>query len=126
MASSLFLQLAQIGVKGPSPVDLKAQKSGHSESLLFSARDAAAQDFDTLFLICHEGFEELCRLDARFIVFAHNIFSEQSKYEDRNQMTVLQNSQLDVVLEEFLTLASGKLLLKSVQKAVEWLIRRFK
>lgn len=126
MASSLALQLARIGVKGPNPVDLKAQKSGHSQSLLFNTRDAVAQDFDTLFLICHEGFEELCRLDARFTVFAHNIFGEQSKYEDRNQMTVLQNNQLDVVLEEFLALSGDKLLLKPAQKAVEWLIRRFK
>lgn len=126
MASSLAAQLAKIKATGPNPLDLKSQKSAHSQSLLFDSQTAATQNFDVLFLLCYEGFEELCNLDARFIDFANNIFSQQSKHEDRNLMTALQNSQLDVVLEHFLALVGGKLLLKPAQKAVEWLIRRFR
>lgn len=126
MASSLFKQLAEIRANGSNSLDLKAQKNVHSQSLIFNAHDAALQDFDTLFLICYDGFEELCRLDARFSCFVHTLFSEQSKYKDRNQLTELQNSQLNVILEDFLALVGSKLLLRPAQKAVEWLIRRFK
>ena len=126
MTSSLVSQLAQIRAQGANPLDLKAQKKAHSQSLLFDARVAATQDFETLFWLCHEGFQDLCRLDSRFAAFGQSIFSEQSKQADRTQMTALQNSQLDKNLESFLGMVGSKLLLKPALKAVEWLIRRFR
>ena len=126
MATTLAVQLAKLRSNTVNSLDLKAQKKSHSQSLLFEARVAATQDFDTIYLICYEGFRELCNLDARFTSFARNIFSEQSKLEDRTQMTVAQNDQLDSVLEEFLGLIGGRLLLKPALKALEWLIRRFR
>ena len=126
MASALQAQLAQIAAKSTNSLDLKAQKKAHSQSLLFDPPVAATQDFDTIYQICYEGFQELCQLDSRFISFARNIFSEQSKQEDRTQMTAAQNSELDDVLEDFLGLIGARLLLKPAQKAVEWLVRRFK
>ena len=126
MATQLSAQLARIRTQSTIPFDLKAHKNSHSKSLLFDSRIAAMQDFDTLYQMCFEGFQELCHLDSRFVGFASNIFSEQSKQQDRTQMTALQNQQLDVVLEEFLGLLGGKLLLKPALKAVEWLVRRFK
>jgi len=122
----LAAQLAEIRASTTNSLDLKAQKKAHSQSLLFEARVAATQDFDTIYQICYEGFQELCKLDARFIGFANNIFSEQSKQEDRTQMTVTQNEQLDIALEEFISLTSSKLLLKPALKALEWLVRRFR
>ncbi len=126
MATVLAAQLAKIRTNTINPLDLKAQKKAHSQSLLFEARVAATQDFDTIYQICYEGFQELCRLDARFIGFANNIFSEQSKQQDRTQMTTAQNEQLDSVLEECIGLLGGKLLLKPALKALEWLVRRFR
>ena len=126
MATALASQLAQIRDKSTNPLDLKAQKKAHSRSLLFEPAVAATQDFDSLYQLCHEGFQELCRLDSRFAGFANNVFSEQSKNEDRTQMTAAQNQRLDVVLEEFLHLVGGKMLLKPALKAVEWLVRRFR
>ena len=126
MATMLAAQLAQIRAQSTNPLDLKAQKKAHSQSLLFDPRVAATQDFDTIYQICYEGFEELCRLDSRFNGFAGNIFGEQSKQEDRTQMTAAQNLGLDIAIEEFLGLISGKLLLKPALKAVEWLVRRFR
>ncbi|KAA6406586.1 MAG: hypothetical protein FRX48_09641 [Lasallia pustulata] len=119
-------QLAQIAAKSTNSLDLKAQKKAHSQSLLFEPRVAATQDFDTIYQICYEGFEELCQLDSRFISFARNVFSEQSKQEDRTQMTAAQNTELDDVLEDFLGLVGARLLLRPALKAVEWLVRRFK
>lgn len=125
MTTALAAQLAQIRAHSTNPLDLKAQKRAHSRSLLYEPGVAATQDFDSLFQICYEGFQELCRIDSRFAGFASNLFSEQSKHEDRTQMTAAQNQQLDVVLEDFLRLVSSKLLLKPALKAVEWLVRRF-
>ncbi len=126
MTTTLAAQLAEIRASTTNSLDLKAQKKAHSQSLLFEARVATTQDFDTIYQICYEGFQELCKLDARFIGFANNIFSEQSKQEDRTQMTVTQNEQLDIALEEFISLTSSKLLLKPALKALEWLVRRFR
>lgn len=126
MATTLASQLAQIRVQSTNALDLKAQKKAHSKSLLFDARHAATQDFETLFQICSEGFRELCRLDQRFLAFAGNLFSDQSRQEDRTQMTAAQNKSLDSVLEDFMALVGGRLMLKPAMKAMEWLIRRFR
>ncbi|KAL8867073.1 MAG: hypothetical protein Q9174_005898, partial [Haloplaca sp. 1 TL-2023] len=125
MATSLAAQLAQIRAHSTNALDLKAQKKAHSKSLLFDERHAVTQDFDTLFQICVEGFQELCRLDPRFLEFAGNLFSQQSKQEDRTQMTEGENKSLDGVLEDCMGLLGGRLSLKPAQKAMEWLIRRF-
>ena len=126
MATALASQLAQIRAHTTKPLDLKAQKKAHSRSLLFEPNVAASQDFEFLYQLCYEGFQELCSLDSRFTRFANSIFSEQSKREDRTQMTAAQNQRLNVVLEEFLHLVGSKLLLKPAHKAVEWLVRRFR
>ncbi|KAL8675492.1 MAG: hypothetical protein Q9168_000004 [Polycauliona sp. 1 TL-2023] len=125
MATSLASQLAKIRVESTNALDLKAQKKAHSKSLLFDAHHAATQDFGTLFQLCHEGYQEICQLDQRFEAFAGSLFSEQSKQEDRTQMTAAQNKSLDIVLEEFMGLLAGRLLLKPAVKAIEWLVRRF-
>ena len=126
MTSTLASQLAQIRVKSTNSLDLKAQKKAHSQSLLFEPRIAAAQDFDILYQLCHEGYIELCRLDPRFTDFSGTLFSEQSKLEDRTLMTESQNQRLDSVLEDFLGLVSCRLLLKPALQAVEWTLRRFR
>lgn len=126
MATSLALQLAALRTKGANPLDLNEQKKYHSQSLLFDSHVAATQEFDSLYAICNEGFRELCQLDPRFTTFRHSIFSEQSKREDRTQMTSVQNDQLNTALENFLHLVGGRLLLKPALKAVEWLVRRFR
>ncbi|KAK3705231.1 snoRNA-binding rRNA-processing protein utp10 [Vermiconidia calcicola] len=126
MATRLQQQLSLIASKSTHQLDLRAQKARHSQSLLFSPRDAATQSFDSVYQICYEGFEELCALDGRFERFAGNLFAEQSRYEDRSQMTAGKNGELDRVIEAFLGLVSGRLLLRPGMKAVEWCVRRFR
>ena len=126
MATSLQKQLAAIAANSTHQLDLKAQKQRHGKSLLFEPRDAASQSFDTIFQICYEGFEELCMLDSRFTPFARNLFSEQSKDEDRTQMTAKENEELDKILQSFLGLICGRLLLRPAMKAAEWVVRRFR
>jgi U3 small nucleolar RNA-associated protein 10 len=123
--SALAKQLAAIAAKSTHQLDLKAQRAAHGKSLLFEPKTAVSQDFETLFQICYEGWQELCLLDARFAQYADSLFSEQSKTQERGQMTAAQNKEIDVVIQNFLGLVSSRLLLKPAQKAVEWLIRRF-
>lgn len=126
MASSLAAQLSQIAAKSTNQLDLKAQRISHGQSLIFDRKIASTQDFDTIYQICYEGFQELCQLDSRFKVFERTIFSEQSKAQDRTQLTAAQNKELDVALEAFLALVGGRLLLNPAVKAVDWLVRRFR
>ena len=126
MATELSTQLAHIRARSTNSLDLKAQRRAHSQSLLFDTDVAATQDFDTIYQICIQGFEDLCRLDTRYSVFSQSLFSEQSKHEDRTQLTKAQNEQLDIALESFLNLTGVRILLKPTLKAIEWLIRRFR
>ncbi|KAI9730250.1 MAG: snoRNA-binding rRNA-processing protein utp10 [Cirrosporium novae-zelandiae] len=124
--SSLARRLSKIAAASNNSLDLKAQKVAHSKSLIFEPRIAGTQDFDTIYQICLEGFQELCQLDKRFISYERTIFGEQSKTQDRNQLTTDQNEELNVVLQSFLGLIGARLLLRPAIKAVDWLVRRFR
>lgn len=126
MASLFAAQLQLIAANTTNELDLKAQKASHAESLIFEKKVAGSQDFETIYQICLEGYQDLCRLDARFHDFERNLFSSQSKNQDRAQMTIEENAALDAVLEVFLGLIGSRLLLRPAIKAVEWLVRRFK
>ncbi|KAH6872710.1 hypothetical protein BKA58DRAFT_336907 [Alternaria rosae] len=126
MATALQKQLATIAASSTHQLDLRAQKSAHGKSLLFDSKVAASQSFETVYLICYDGYKDLCALDSRFLRFSKNLFSEQSKAEDRTQMTKDDNAKLNIVLEAFITLVGPRLLLKPAEKALEWLVRRFR
>ena len=126
MTSAFAAQLGQIAATSTNELDLKAQKAAHSQSLIFEPRIAGSQDFETIYQICLEGFQDLCQLDQRFLDFQRNIFNPQSKDQDRVQMTAHENEALDSVLEQFLSLVGSRLLLRPAVKTLEWLIRRFK
>ncbi|CAK7202611.1 snoRNA-binding rRNA-processing protein utp10 [Sporothrix eucalyptigena] len=126
MTSSLAAQLAQIAVKSKISLDVKAQKAAHSKSLLFEPRVAAAQSFQSVYVICRDGFDELCQLDERFVPFGNTLFSELSQDEDRTMMDEAENKELDRKIESFLRLSGSKLRLLPAIKSIEWLIRRFR
>ncbi|KAJ8606446.1 hypothetical protein MRB53_040960 [Persea americana] len=77
--SSLQKQLAAIAAQSSHELDVKAQKSLHSQSLIFEASVAATQSFDDIYQLCLEGFEELCEADARFRKFEGTVFGEGSR-----------------------------------------------
>jgi U3 small nucleolar RNA-associated protein 10 len=124
--TTLQKQLAAVAASSTHQLDLKAQKVAHGKSLLFEPRVAASQSFENVYLICNEGYRELCALDPRFLQFSRSLFSEQSKVEDRTQMTQKENEKLNGVLEAFMTMVGPRLLLKPAEKALEWLVRRFR
>jgi U3 small nucleolar RNA-associated protein 10 len=126
MASSFAAQLNEIALKSTNELDLKAHKVAHSQSLIFEKRIAGSQDFDTIYQICLEGYEDLCKIDDRFYQFERSLFSEQSKSQERQQLTADQNASLDTVIESCLDLLGARILLKPAVKVAEWLVRRFR
>lgn len=126
MASSFAAQLKVIAAKSNNELDLKAQKTAYSQSLIFEKRIAGSQDFETIYQLCVEGFEDLCKIDPRFRDYRRNLFSHQSKTQERDQMTADQNETLDTVIETCLGLLGGRLLLSPAVKVAEWLVRRFR
>lgn len=126
MATSLAAQLAQVAANSKSTLNVKAQKAAHSKSLIWEPRVAATQSYQTLYANCHQGFEDLCQLDARFVQFQATIFSEESANQDRTQLTAAENEQLNQQVEAFLRLVGSRLRLMPAIKSVEWLIRRFR
>jgi len=126
MTSAFVAQLNEIASKSRNELDLKAQKTAHSESLIFDKSIARSQDIETIFQISYEGFQDLCKIDARFLEYRRNLFSQQSKTQERDQMTAEQNATLDTVIEACLGLLGGRLLLSPAVKVAEWLVRRFR
>ncbi|KEF56246.1 uncharacterized protein A1O9_07827 [Exophiala aquamarina CBS 119918] len=126
MSSAFAAQLRTIAENSTNVLNLRARREAHGESLIFEKSVAVKQDWDTIYQICIEGFQELCALDSRLNEFNQNLFSRQAKDQDRDQLSRPQNEALDVVIEKCLALIGGKLLLRPGVKAVEWLIRRFR
>ncbi|KIW30832.1 uncharacterized protein PV07_02526 [Cladophialophora immunda] len=126
MTSTFAAQLRTIAAKSTSELDLRARRDAHAESLIFDRSVAVKQDWETIYQVCVEGFQELCLLDARLREFEQNLYSAQSKTQDREQLSKTQNEALGLVLDRCLTLLGSKLMLRPGLKAVEWLVRRFR
>lgn len=126
MVTSLAAQLAQVAANSKSTLNVKAQKAAHSKSLIWEPRIAATQSYQSLYTTCHQGFEELCQLDARFAHFQTTIFSEESQAQDRTQLSKSEIEELDKQIDAFLRLVGSRLRLMPAIKSVEWLIRRFR
>lgn len=126
MASAFAAQLRTIAANSSHELDLKARREAHAESLIFDQSVAVKQDWDTIYQVCLEGFQELCLLDSRLKEFDNNLFSPHSKEQDRDQLTKSQNDALSLVIERCLALIGAKVLLRPGIKAIEWLVRRFR
>lgn len=53
------------------------------------------------------GFEQLCRLDARFEAYSKVLFGSGSLATDREAQNAEQNEKLDTALNGFLRLVTG-------------------
>ncbi|ETN46296.1 uncharacterized protein HMPREF1541_00480 [Cyphellophora europaea CBS 101466] len=126
MATTFAQQLRSIAAQSTNELDLRARRNAHAESLIFERSVAVKQDWDTLYQLCLEAFQELCTLDARFRDFERSLFSRQSKDQDREQLNKAQNEDLDNVIEVCLQTLGSRLTLRPGVRALEWLIRRFR
>ncbi|KAG1143849.1 hypothetical protein G6F37_000325 [Rhizopus arrhizus] len=122
--SSLKQQLKKIGT-----LDLRNVTEGSRKtrpSFLFTPREAADQDLETIYSIAYNGIMELVILDEKFAPFEKTLFSEKMKSVDRVLQTKEDNDKLDASINSFLCQLSPYFLLKPSGKVLEYLIRRFR
>ncbi|KAI7857260.1 hypothetical protein BDC45DRAFT_603350 [Circinella umbellata] len=122
--TSLQDQLKRIGT-----ADLRNVTEGtrrHKASFLFTSREAADQDLETIYSIALNGIMELVIIDSKFGPFQKTLFSEKMKGYDRVLQTAEDNAKLDKSIAAFLHQLSPYFLLKPAGKTIEWLIRRFR
>lgn len=97
MVSDLASQLSRIATHNTVVLDRKKQKAIHSKSLIFEPKQAASQDYETIFSYASDGLAELEILDPRFSAFRSNIFSETSITVDRNSQVCLYIYPIQVI-----------------------------
>ncbi|KAI8359067.1 hypothetical protein EDC96DRAFT_609191 [Choanephora cucurbitarum] len=122
--SSLKQQLKKIGTVDLRNVSEVSRKT--RASFLFTAREAADQDLETIYSIAYNGIMELVILDEKFSAFEKTLFSESMKSVDRVLQTKEENEKLDASINSFLAQLSPYFLLKPSGKVLEYLIRRFR
>ena len=74
----------------------------------------------------HAGFTELCRSDGRFEAYQKPLFSRAASETNRELQDKAFNDRLNVSLEGFLRLLSGRFATAAAARCLEYLIRRFK
>jgi U3 small nucleolar RNA-associated protein 10 len=118
MPSSLAAQLAQgASLNAAFLIDRTRRKA--VESYLFTGREAAQHDLDTIHALAMNGLLQLRSLDRRLASFEESLFSSAARDTDRTLQTAEDNAKLNTTIEEFILEApTGKIL--------EWLVRRFR
>ncbi|KAI9005428.1 hypothetical protein CLU79DRAFT_841105 [Phycomyces nitens] len=122
--STLQQQLKKLGTADLRNVSEVSRK--YKASYLFTAREAADQDLDTIYSIAYNGIMELTILDSKFAAYENTIFSEAMKSVDRVLQTAEENEKLNASIKSFLQNLSPYFLLKPAGKVLEYLIRRFR
>ncbi|KAK2994684.1 hypothetical protein RJ640_026163 [Escallonia rubra] len=95
-------------------------------SLLFSPKEAADIDLDTIFTIALSGLEVLISADSRFRSYKNDLFSHRSRELDRELQGIEENDRINTSIGSYLRLLSGYFHLPSALKTLEYLIRRYK
>ncbi|KAI7866230.1 hypothetical protein BDF14DRAFT_1985180 [Spinellus fusiger] len=122
--ASLQQQLKKLGTADLRNVSEVSRK--FKASFLFSAREAADQDIDTIYSIAYNGIMELTILDPKFHAFERTLFSEEMKSVDRILQSKEDNDKLDTSIKSFMQHLSPYFLLKPAGKVLEYLIRHFR
>ena len=117
--TSLQQQLASLAGQTTRVAELR------KASILFDAVEVQQVTTQTVFSIGLNGFLDLVRTNEQFAPYEQTLFSKSSVQFNRQLQTKEENKKLDVALNTFLTLLSPYFLLKSAQKAFEYLLRRY-
>jgi U3 small nucleolar RNA-associated protein 10 len=127
MVSSLATQLAQgSSLNAAFITERTSGKRKTTQSYLFTGRDAAKYDLDTVYALAANGLLQLRSLDGRLSNFEESLFSSRARETDRTLQTKEENVKLDATIEDFLALIGPFLLEASAGKVLEWLVRRFR
>ncbi|KAI9298803.1 hypothetical protein K502DRAFT_298907 [Neoconidiobolus thromboides FSU 785] len=122
-----ILQKQLSSIRDPNTERVRSSRvSKYKDSFIFSSREAAELDVNSIFDIGVEGFNSLLGLEPKLKAFEQSLFSSKIKEVDRVLLTKADNTKLDNTIELFLTLISPYFLISHTGKVLEWLIRRFR
>lgn len=124
-SSSLAAQLSK-GVSFNAPLLVDRSRRKHTESYLFTSREADQLDFYSLYALGVNGLSKLKTLDAKFAKYDDTLFSNAARGLDRTLQSENQNAELDRIIGLFLRDLGPYLLEAPTSKALEWVIRRFR
>lgn len=112
---------------------LRLLREGHAPaprhgrvSFLFSSREAGDMDMHTVHRIGRDGFQELCRVDARFLPYDEPLFGDAARDLNRELQTEDVNRRLDASIATFMREVSPLFMLQATHRALEFLVRRFR
>lgn len=140
MPSALASQLAASASLNASLLQDRSKKR-QTESYLFTGRDAASHDVDSVHAIAASAFSHLCTLSPIFLSqavkygsdgspitvdFEQTLFSDAAKNMDRTLQTKEVTTNLDRTINAFLVLLGPWLMEAPTSKVLEWLVRRFR
>ncbi|XP_010486163.1 PREDICTED: uncharacterized protein At3g06530-like [Camelina sativa] len=95
-------------------------------SILFSPKEAADFDIESIFELGLKGLEVLGNKDERFKNYMNDLFSHKSREIDRELLSKEENARIDASISSYLRLLSGYLQFRASLETLEYLIRRYK
>ncbi|XP_010464226.1 PREDICTED: uncharacterized protein At3g06530 isoform X1 [Camelina sativa] len=95
-------------------------------SILFSPKEAADFDIESIFELGLKGLEVLGNKDERFKNYMNDLFSHKSREIDRELLGKEENARIDASISSYLRLLSGYLQFRASLETLEYLIRRYK
>lgn len=125
MTSSLATQLVQ-GASLNSSLLVDRSKRRHTESYLFTGKEANHHDLYSVHALALNGFTHLRSVNPTFRTFEQVLFSDAAKGIDRTLLTKEKEKELGLTIGRFLRLLGPYLLDAPSGKILEWLVRRFR
>lgn len=116
MQTQLAAQLQKIRVEGADRID--------TSSILFSPSDASKISLSSIYSMARNGIMELTRVDSRFQRFEETLFGNKFLGVNRFHVTPKENEEINEMIRDYLYSVSPYMLLKCVQKTLEYLVRR--
>ncbi|KAL1211858.1 hypothetical protein V5N11_023843 [Cardamine amara subsp. amara] len=125
MSSSIVSQLQAL--KSVLLADTEPSKRPFTRpSILFSPKEAADFDIESIYELGLKGLEVLGNKDERFKNYMNDLFSHKSREIDRELLSKEENAKIDASISSYLRLLSGYLQFRSSLETLEYLIRRYK
>ncbi|XP_048636041.1 uncharacterized protein At3g06530-like isoform X1 [Brassica napus] len=125
MSSLLASQLQAI--KAVVQADTEPSKRPYTRpSILFTPKEAADFDIESIYKLGLKGLEVLGNKDERFKNFVSDLFSHKSREIDRELLGKEENAKIDASISSYLRLLSGYLQFRASLETLEYLIRRYK
>lgn len=125
MVSSLAAQLAKgSSLNAHLLVDRSRRK--HTESYLFTGKQADDYDIEAIFALASNGFEQLKALDPSLAEYEDIFFSENARETDRTLQSPDYLAELNRSVKDFLLGIGPELLEIPTAKVLEWLVRHFR